>query len=30
MNIDEVREKSLVVYDRDGLYFAEMYVAMEL
>ena len=29
MNIDEVREKSLV-YDRDGLYFAEMYVAMEL
>ncbi len=30
MNIDEAREKSLVVYDRDGLYFAEMYVAMEL
>ncbi|RRD03067.1 hypothetical protein [Prevotella sp. OH937_COT-195] len=29
-NIDEVREKILHVYDGDGIYFAEIYMATEL
>ncbi|MDD7318306.1 MAG: hypothetical protein SOZ80_02780 [Prevotella sp.] len=30
MNVDDVREKTIIVYDKNGLHYMEMYVAVEL